>query len=573
MAKLHQLVAPLLAAAALTAAASAQSPLDFVIDAPATQFTYSGSTSLGPIVGNPPSFGLSGNTGIRLTGAAGAVPTAAELTGTGQALVAPDINASIPNPVAFLPDLATISITNLSFSFASPQASVDAAGNVTFQLTTTATSGTFTITPLGGTTTVSDLTGSQSQPQSFTANISVAGLTTRIEGPLNITFQFTDPGSGVTGTFNLTGNFAADYTATLESVTPIPLDFNFNGIVHAGEEGNPDDPSGFRAISDRALDFIGGVPSNPISDPFVLQDQAGALDMVHLGNRNAVTNGLWAFDATADGDDIGTQPTWLLDPDQSVPQVTNLATPIPVGSNAEGKVLFQISDGGGSFDVFFSLQSGGTVFGTVSGNDWFGGTFPGRGAVDLALPSFNLNLTVGTIDLSAAAGDSITAVSFSNSSNTAAGVAILAVNIESIGLGSNYCTAVANSSGQAASMGALGSALIADNDVTLTASSLPPNQFGIFAVAPFQGFVPGTGGTSNGNLCLAGSLGRYVGPGEILSSGAAGEFQLAIDLQAIPQGGGTAGTSAGQTWNFQAWFRDQVGLGSNFTDGISITFQ
>ena len=106
-------------------------------------------------------------------------------------------------------------------------------------------------------------------------------------------------------------------------------------------------------------------------------------------------------------------------------------------------------------------------------------------------------------------------------------------------------------------MGALGSGLVADNDVTLTASSLPPNQFGIFAVAPFQGFVPGTGGTSNGNLCLAGSLGRYVGPGEILSSGAAGEFQLAIDLQAIPQGGGTAGTSAGQTWNFQAWFRDR----------------
>ena len=122
-------------------------------------------------------------------------------------------------------------------------------------------------------------------------------------------------------------------------------------------------------------------------------------------------------------------------------------------------------------------------------------------------------------------------------------------------------------------MGAFGSALVADNNLTLTASSLPPNQFGIFAVAPFQGFIPGAGGTSNGNLCLSGSIGRYVGPGEILSSGALGEFELAIDLQAIPQGGGTAGTSAGQTWNFQAWFRDQVGLGSNFTDGISITFQ
>ena len=391
------------------------------------------------------------------------------------------------------------------------------------------------------------------------------------DGDSVTSITFSNPNNTNAGYAILAGNINSGQTPV--TITPVPLDFNFNGICHAGEEGNPDDPAGFRAISDRALDFTAGVPSDVISDPFVLQDQAGALDIVHLGNRNSVTNGAWQFDATADGDDIGTQPTWLTDPDQSVPQVTNLATPIPVGSSAEGKVLFQISDGGGSFDVFFSLQSGATVFGTVSGNDWFGGTFPGRGAVDAAVPSFNLNLQVGTIDLSGAAGDSITAVSFSNSSNTAAGVAILAVNIESVGLGSNYCTAVANSSGQAGTMGALGSGLVADNDVTLTASSLPPNQFGIFAVAPFQGFVPGTGGTSNGNLCLAGSLGRYVGPGEILSSGAAGEFQLAIDLQAIPQGGGTAGTSAGQTWNFQAWFRDQVGLGSNFTDGISITFQ
>ncbi len=391
------------------------------------------------------------------------------------------------------------------------------------------------------------------------------------DGDAVTSITFSNPSNGNAGYAILAGNINSGQTPV--TVTPVPLDFNFNGICHAGEDGNPDDPAGFRSISDRALDFTSGVPSNQISDPFVLQDQAGALDIVHLGNRNSVTNGAWTFDAAADGDDIGIQPTWLLDVDQSVPQVTNLATPIPVGSGAEGKVLFQISDGGGSFDVFFSLQSGGTVFGTVSGNDWFGGTFLGRGAVDLALPSFNLNLTVGTIDLSAAAGDSITAVSFSNSSNSAAGVAILALNIESTGLGSNYCTATANSSGQGGSMGAFGSAQVSVNDLTLTASSLPPNQFGIFAVAPFEGFVPGAGGTSNGNLCLAGTIGRYVGPGQIVNSGASGEFQISIDLTAIPQGAGTVSTSAGQTWSFQAWFRDQVGLGSNFTDGISITFQ
>ena len=384
----------------------------------------------------------------------------------------------------------------------------------------------------------------------------------------SITFSNPDNDSGGKGYAIVAGNINSGQTPV--TITPVPLDFNFNGIVHDGERDVPDDPDGFRAMSDRSLDFTGGVPSNSISDPFVLQDQAGELDMVHLGNRNTVTNGNWAFEATADGNDVGIQPNWLVDVDQSGPQVTNLASPIPVGSNAEGKVLFQISDGGGSFDVAFSLQSGGTVFGTVSGSDWFGGTFAGCAAIDKGLPSNNLSLTVGTIDLSGAAGDSITAVSFSNSSNTGAGVAILAVNVESIALGSNYCDAEVNSSGQAASMGAVGSDVASDNNLTLTASNLPSNQFALVAVAPLQGFVPGAGGTSNGNLCLDfASIGRMG----VVSSSASGEFQFSVDLTAIPQGAGTVSTTAGQTWNFQAWYRDGVGLGSNFTDGISITFQ
>ena len=139
-------------------------------------------------------------------------------------------------------------------------------------------------------------------------------------------------------------------------------------------------------------------------------------------------------------------------------------------------------------------------------------------------------------------------------------------------IGANYCSANANSTGGLSAMSAFGLTSVAANDVTLSASDLPPNQFGIFIVSATQGFVPNAGGTSNGNLCLGGAIGRYVGPGEILSSGAAGEFSLAIDLGLIPQGGGTTATMAGDTWNFQAWHRDAVGLGSNFTDGIEIVF-
>ena len=92
-------------------------------------------------------------------------------------------------------------------------ASIDAAGNATLQITTTATSGTFTVTPLTGSPTVNDLTGSQSTPQTFNANISVLGTNTRIQGPLAIDFQFTDSGSGITGSLNLNGTFTADHTA------------------------------------------------------------------------------------------------------------------------------------------------------------------------------------------------------------------------------------------------------------------------------------------------------------------------------------------------------------------------
>ena len=44
-------------------------------------------------------------------------------------------------------------------------------------------------------------------------------------------------------------------SAAFAQSIPVPLNYNFNGIVHANEAGNADDPNGFRSISDRALDF------------------------------------------------------------------------------------------------------------------------------------------------------------------------------------------------------------------------------------------------------------------------------------------------------------------------------
>ncbi|MEM8709715.1 MAG: hypothetical protein AAGG01_02085 [Planctomycetota bacterium] len=139
-------------------------------------------------------------------------------------------------------------------------------------------------------------------------------------------------------------------------------------------------------------------------------------------------------------------------------------------------------------------------------------------------------------------------------------------------IGINYCgPAELNGAGQSGEIVALGSAVAAQNDLSMEAIQLPANVFGFFIAGPTQGFTQNPGG-SFGNLCLAGSIGRFVGPGQISNSGAGGSIAIDIDLTQIPTPGGFVTLSAGQTWNFQAWYRDSIGgvAGSNFTDAAEV---
>jgi len=142
------------------------------------------------------------------------------------------------------------------------------------------------------------------------------------------------------------------------------------------------------------------------------------------------------------------------------------------------------------------------------------------------------------------------------------------------GVGVSYCQpAVANSTGVPAAMGASGSAVAASNDLVLEATDLPMSSFGFFLTSQMQGSVSNPGG-SQGNLCLGGAIGRYVGPGQIQNSGAAGVISLTLDLTSTPTPTGLVSIAAGETWNFQAWYRDAVSgvATSNFTDGLEIVF-
>ncbi len=118
---------------------------------------------------------------------------------------------------------------------------------------------------------------------------------------------------------------------------------------------------------------------------------------------------------------------------------------------------------------------------------------------------------------------------------------------------------------------AFGRTLASKNFVTLTAGQLPPNVFGYFLNSDVQGFTPVPPG-SQGNLCLGGGIGRHAK--QVANTGAAGELVLDLDLTALPRPNGTHSVVAGETWNFQCWFRDKnPGPTSNFTDGLAVTFQ
>ncbi len=139
------------------------------------------------------------------------------------------------------------------------------------------------------------------------------------------------------------------------------------------------------------------------------------------------------------------------------------------------------------------------------------------------------------------------------------------------GVGSSYCTPEPNSTGVPSSIVGFGSSFVGDGDLSIEVAQLPQNAVALLLASPMEGFVP-MPPASSGNLCLGGEIGRFLGPGQVQSSGIEGRFTLAVDLAAIPQPTGTVTAAPGETWHFQAWHRDTApsGLTSNFSDGLRV---
>jgi hypothetical protein len=137
-------------------------------------------------------------------------------------------------------------------------------------------------------------------------------------------------------------------------------------------------------------------------------------------------------------------------------------------------------------------------------------------------------------------------------------------------LGTRYCSpAVANSTGLPASLAVTGVALAGGNPLRLSATDVPPGQFGYFLLSQTQANTPGAGG-SQGVLCLAGQIGRFNA--QVQSSGAAGYLEIAVDTLLVPLTPAVP-ILAGETFSFQCWYRDlNPTPTSNFTDGVAVLF-
>lgn len=141
------------------------------------------------------------------------------------------------------------------------------------------------------------------------------------------------------------------------------------------------------------------------------------------------------------------------------------------------------------------------------------------------------------------------------------------------GVGSTICAGQPNSTGGESRLGAIGSTVVADNNLTLEVEGLPSGEFGFFVTSLGTVFMPNPGGSA-GDLCIADPvLGRYSN--RVQTTSATGSVSQALDLTMTPIPNGFTAVVAGETRYWQFWHRDSVGgvTGSNFSTALGVTFE
>lgn len=134
-------------------------------------------------------------------------------------------------------------------------------------------------------------------------------------------------------------------------------------------------------------------------------------------------------------------------------------------------------------------------------------------------------------------------------------------------IGARFCTpGVPNSTGRSGQVNVFGSDGVADDDLVLVATQLPPGpDIGYFLMGTGSNTFTPPG--SAGPVCIAPGVERFLPPVDDTSD-LQGGFRREVGT-----GGPVSGNIAvGSTWSFQAWHRDSIAGGSNLTDAVRVTF-
>tara|TARA_R110002074_G_scaffold222910_2_gene393742 strand:+ start:62 stop:1096 length:1035 start_codon:yes stop_codon:yes gene_type:complete len=135
-------------------------------------------------------------------------------------------------------------------------------------------------------------------------------------------------------------------------------------------------------------------------------------------------------------------------------------------------------------------------------------------------------------------------------------------------LGDTYCWLPDfNSTGQSATLDLVGSPEVLFDNVELRVRALPFDVPLVLLMSTEPAYSPAPG---FGTLCLGGSV-SYLGP--VLDSGFAGVVSLHVAIS-TPATNPSVQVLAGETWYFQAWYRDSaLAQPSNLSDAVRATFE
>ncbi|MFT4543355.1 MAG: hypothetical protein ACI835_005825 [Planctomycetota bacterium] len=134
----------------------------------------------------------------------------------------------------------------------------------------------------------------------------------------------------------------------------------------------------------------------------------------------------------------------------------------------------------------------------------------------------------------------------------------------------------ANSTGEGGIVGAAGSSSVFADDLTLTATGLPANQFALFIAAEGTHQLP----FGDGFLCVGGPGIKIIRYNPVQNTGLEGQVTIGPGLVALSYSGtlgfpSVAGIDAGETWFWQAWYRDATGpcgAAYNLTSALAVSY-